>query len=167
MSFAGHGKLSVSWWDTDPTGDPVSTTDVWVGHLMGFTVSGRVSGFRVWRGAGENTLRTVQWGGGGAAGDTFIGARHFFPQEDWPADAWQNVWVHPMIRVDPTSNIFFFVGFVTGGYRLVENALIGGPIERNGLLLLSGGSAGDVLTPFSSSVPDLNAYGIDILFLGD
>lgn len=134
---------------------------------MGFTGPGRVSGFRVWRGVDENTLRTVQWGGGGASGDTFVGARHFFPAEEWPTAAWQNVWVHPMIRVDATSNIFFFVGFVAAGHYVAEDALVGGPIESNGLVLLSGGSAGDVLTPFTSSVPDLNAYGIDILFLPD
>lgn len=167
MTFPGHGKLSVSWWTSNPPGTPTGTANVWRGMRFTTSVPGRLAGARVYRASGDTLLKKIEYVGTDPDGKAWADVRRFFAPDSWPAAGWQNVWFHPMRRVAVGVPFIVMAGYQLGQVFQQANAFASGGVTHGHITADKGLTAGNVLEPLDVATLVNTAYGMDILFLED
>lgn len=167
---AGHGKSSVSWWDTTtPTSGPIGSATTWVGVQFRVTTPGKASGFRFYDGSAqpEATLFVLmeyaQTIGGGTTQRLPLAAKWFTWKSGAMTLGWHQCWFRP------------HVALATGKDYIVAALFIGGGLYRTGAALASSVTHNNIQfeNGFQSTALDIssatltlnnNANGVDILY---
>jgi hypothetical protein len=159
-----HGVQATSLWSvTAPSTLVTNAANTWVGLVVTFPAPGRVVGFRNYR---TSSTGSVHWGQLINRTTLTLLACHGFMDDALTTSRWQNVWIHPWIRINTTDTFYVAVAYPASNYYRTASALTS-PLTNGGITAVHGFQS--TVWDLSSASPttNANANGVDLLFQAD
>jgi len=159
--MTGARAHTPSWWDASvPPTRVALASDTYIGTSFKTTVDGKVLGFRIYLGNGDNNEHVAfLWN---ADTNVELAIFGFKPFVVGALPAWRNAWCHPMVSV--TAGVNYRLAILSfGNYYRTTNGLVA-PVTNNQIQFIQGWQTTGINPRRASFGTNQNANGVDILF---